>query len=64
LEGIVKKWLDRGYGFIEVEGKDDDVFVHQSALEGAYELREGQKVEFGIEDSPKGQRAVNVKIIE
>ena len=64
MEGIVKRWLDRGYGFIEVEGKDDDVFVHQSALEGAYELREGQKVEFEIEDSPKGPRAANVKIIE
>ena len=64
MEGIVKRWLDRGYGFIEVEGKDDDVFVHQSALEGAYELREGQKVEFDIEDSPKGPRAANVKIIE
>lgn len=64
MEGIVKRWLDRGYGFIEVEGKDDDVFVHQSSLEGAYELREGQKVEFEIEDSPKGPRAANVKIIE
>ncbi len=64
MEGVVKRWLDRGYGFIGVEGEDDDVFVHQSALEGAYELREGQKVEFDIEDSPKGPRAVNVKIIE
>jgi len=64
LEGVVKRWLDRGYGFIGVEGEDDDVFVHQSALEGAYELREGQKVEFDIEDSPRGPRAVNVKIIE
>jgi CspA family cold shock protein len=64
LEGVVKRWLDRGYGFIGVEGEDDDVFVHQSALEGAYELREGQRVEFDVEDSPKGPRAVNVKIIE
>jgi CspA family cold shock protein len=64
LEGVVKRWLDRGYGFIGVEGEDDDVFVHHSALEGAYELREGQKVEFEVEDSPKGPRAVNVKIIE
>jgi len=64
LEGVVKRWLDRGYGFIGVEGEDDDVFVHHSALEGAYELREGQKVEFDVEDSPKGPRAVNVKIIE
>lgn len=64
MEGVVKRWLDRGYGFIGVEGEDDDVFVHHSALEGAYELREGQKVEFEVEDSPKGPRAVNVKIIE
>ena len=63
MEGVVKRWLDRGYGFIGVEGKDDDVFVHHSALEGAYELREGQRVEFDVEDSPKGPRAVNVKII-
>jgi len=48
LEGTVKRWLDRGYGFI---GVDD-------------ELREGQKVEFDLEDSPKGPRAVNVKVIE
>lgn len=64
MEGIVKRWLDRGYGFIKVEGKDDDVFVHNNDIEGVFELREGQKVEFDIEDSPKGPRAVNVKIIE
>lgn len=64
MEGIVKRWLDRGYGFIGVEGKDDDVFVHHTELEGSFELREGQKVEFDIEDSPKGPRAVKVKIVE
>jgi CspA family cold shock protein len=64
LEGIVKKWLDRGYGFIDVEGNDDDVFVHHSSLDGAYELSEGQNVTFDIEDSPKGPRAINVKIVE
>jgi len=64
LEGIVKRWLDRGYGFIEVEGEEDDIFVHNSSIQGAFELREGQKVEFEVEDSPKGPRAVNVKIVE
>jgi CspA family cold shock protein len=64
LEGIVKRWLDRGYGFIGVEGNDEDVFVHHSGLNGAFELREGQNVEFDLEDSPKGPRAVNVKIVE
>jgi CspA family cold shock protein len=64
VEGIVKRWLDRGYGFIGVEDNDEDVFVHQSELDGVYELRTGQKVEFDIESSPRGPRAVNVKIIE
>ena len=64
MEGIVKKWLDRGFGFIAVEGQDDEVFVHHTNLDGVYELREGQKVEFDIEDSPKGPRAANVKLIE
>jgi CspA family cold shock protein len=64
LEGIVKRWLDRGYGFIDVDGMEDDVFVHQSELEGAFQLREGQKVEFDVEDSPKGPRALNVKVVE
>jgi CspA family cold shock protein len=64
LEGIVKRWLDRGYGFIEVEGQDDQVFVHYTALDGVSELVEGQKVEFEVEDSPKGPRALNVKLVE
>ena len=64
MEGIVKRWLDRGYGFIDVDGMEDDVFVHQSELEGAFQLREGQKVEFDVEDSPKGPRALNVKVVE
>jgi CspA family cold shock protein len=64
LEGIVKRWLDRGYGFISVEGNDDDVFVHHSSLDGAFELREGQNVKFDMENSPKGPSAVNVKIVE
>ncbi len=64
MEGIVKKWLDRGFGFIGVEGQDDEVFVHHTALDGVSELREGQKVEFDVEDGPKGPRASNVKVVE
>jgi CspA family cold shock protein len=64
LEGTVKRWLDRGFGFIAVEGQDDEVFVHHTSLDGVSELREGQKVEFEVEDGPKGPRAKNVKIVE
>ncbi len=64
MEGTVKRWLDRGFGFIAVEGQDDEVFVHHTSLDGVSELREGQKVEFEIEDGPKGPRANNVKVVE
>ena len=63
MRGKVKVWLGRGYGIIKVEGMDDDVFVHQSGVEGASQLQEGQEVEFDLEDSPRGPRAVNVKIV-
>lgn len=64
MEGIVKKWLDgRGFGFIEVDDSEDDVFVHHSELQGTYSLMSGQKVEFEVEDSDKGPRATDVKVI-
>lgn len=57
------KWFsnDKGYGFISREG-GDDVFVHYSAIEGGgfRTLREGQRVEFNVEEGPKGLRAVDV----
>jgi CspA family cold shock protein len=64
LEGTVKRWLDRGYGFIGVMGKEDDVFVHRNDIAETFQLKEGQRVKFDLEDSPKGPRAVNVEILE
>jgi CspA family cold shock protein len=61
-QGIVKWFNDqKGYGFITPEnGKD--VFVHHSAIqgEGFKSLAEGQKVEFNVEQGPKGEQATNV----
>jgi len=58
------KWFDeaKGYGFIAQEN-GPDVFVHFSAIDmpGFKTLREGQIVEFDIEQSPKGPQAKNVK---
>ena len=57
------KWFNesKGFGFISREG-GEDVFVHFSAItaDGFRTLTEGQKVEFSIEQSPKGPQAVNV----
>jgi CspA family cold shock protein len=65
MKGIVKTWMDgRGYGFIKPEDSQDDVFVHYSGLKGAYNLNRGQRVEFEVEDTYRGPRAFNVKILE
>jgi CspA family cold shock protein len=62
LLGTVK-WFNatKGYGFIGRE-EGEDVFVHFSAveMEGYRRLKEGQKVEFSIEQGPKGIQAANV----
>ncbi|PKO20448.1 MAG: cold-shock protein [Chloroflexi bacterium HGW-Chloroflexi-1] len=62
VQGTVK-WFNagKGYGFIAREG-GEDVFVHYSALqsEGYRSLNEGQRVEFTVEQGPKGLQASNV----
>ncbi len=59
------KWFNdaKGFGFIEQDNGDADVFVHFSAIrgEGYKSLREGQAVEFDIERDAKGLRAANVR---
>jgi CspA family cold shock protein len=60
------KWFNgsKGYGFITREG-GPDVFVHFSAIqgEGFKNLEEGQKVEFAVEQGPKGPQASNVTLM-
>lgn len=58
------KWFDdaKGFGFIERED-GPDVFVHQTAIEmtGFRTLKEDQKVEFEVQEGPKGPKAENVR---
>jgi CspA family cold shock protein len=54
--GTVKFYNDqRGYGFIQPDNGQKDVFVHATALEraGISGLREGQKVRFNTENDPR-----------
>ena len=63
-KGKIKKVVhDRGFGFIsDTDGRE--VFFHQSSLVGITfdTLKGDEEVEFEVEDSPKGPRAVNVTI--
>ncbi len=59
------KWFSRtkGYGFIKPDGENqEDVFVHYTAIrgEGFRNLEEGERVEFSIQQTPKGPQAVDV----
>ncbi|OQA91838.1 MAG: putative cold shock protein A [Elusimicrobia bacterium ADurb.Bin231] len=62
------KWFNnaKGYGFIAKEDGSGDVFVHYSTVsgDGFKSLSEGDTVEFDIVDSPKGQKAENVKKVQ
>jgi CspA family cold shock protein len=62
--GIVK-WFNasKGYGFISPTSGGDDVFAHFSAIEmeGYRTLKQGQQVEFEIQNGPKGPQAASIR---
>ncbi len=61
-QGTVKFFNDsKGFGFITEEGSDNDHFVHISGL--IDEVREGDVVEFDLQEGKKGMNAVNVKVV-
>src|SRR5688500_8914367 len=61
------KWFsdDKGYGFITPDDGEKDVFVHHTAIAGSgfKSLAEGTKVEYEVEQGPKGPNAANVRPI-
>jgi len=61
MNGKVKWYNSRkGYGFIT--GEDEkDIFVHRTSLPQSIFLKEGDKVEYEIEQSEKGPKAINIK---
>ncbi|HEY0010336.1 MAG TPA: cold shock domain-containing protein [Candidatus Paceibacterota bacterium] len=64
-KGTIVKINPNGFGFIKTEGATKDVFFHANELVNSRidDLREGDEVEFDIEESPKGPNAVRVNKI-
>ena len=62
---IVRLLTDKAFGFISDEGGVEH-FFHQTAVQDAVfeTLREGQRVEFTVEESTKGPRAGDVRVSE
>ena len=59
------KWFNpkKGYGFIDQDGDDKDMFIHITALQQANisGLNEGDKISYDVEEENGKQSAVNIK---
>ena len=56
------KWYNprKGYGFVEGEdGKD--IFIHRSSVPQGIFLKEGDAIEYEVEETDKGPKAINIK---
>jgi len=64
MKGKISKYLSyRGYGFISVEEREKDIFFHMSKYPVTEMPTQGQLLEFTVEETPKGEEAVNIKIV-
>ena len=68
MKGVVI-WFNnsKGFGFLKPDDGSPDVFAHFSAIQskGYKSLKEGQRVEFDIEQGPKGKpQAANVAVVD
>ncbi|NPD90290.1 MAG: cold shock domain-containing protein [Asgard group archaeon] len=65
MKGTIKKILAiRGFGFIERESEDEDLYFHWSKTQDDfYYLKVGDEVEFDLEKTKDKQQAINVTSI-
>ena len=64
MKGTVKFFHDQnGYGFIETDDMDDDVYFDVDEQEEGFEVEEGDGVEFDQEEGDKGPKALNVTLV-
>ena len=61
-QGTVKFFnAEKGFGFIKHDDSNKETFVHVSGL--LSDIKEGDKVEFDLQEGKKGMNAVNVKLV-
>ncbi len=61
-QGTVKFFnSEKGFGFIKHDDSDKETFVHVSGLNN--DIKEGDKVEFELQNGKKGLNAVNVTVV-
>ena len=61
-QGTVKFFnSEKGFGFIKHSDSDKETFVHVSGL--INDIKEGDQVEFELQNGKKGMNAVNVTVI-
>jgi len=64
MTGTVKFFNgSKGFGFITNDETGEDIFVHETSLDGV-KLNEGDKVEYSEEEGRKGKVAANITLIE
>ena len=61
-QGTVKFFnAEKGFGFIKHDDSNKETFVHISGLNG--DIKEGDKVEFELQEGKKGMNSVNVTVV-
>jgi cold shock protein len=62
-QGTVKFFnAEKGFGFIKHNDSNTETFVHASGLKSPT-IKEGDNVEFDLQEGKKGMNAVNVEVI-
>ena len=62
MKGTVKRIMyEKNFGFLSVEGEEKDIFFHRTGVKDDFnDLRDGEEVEFDLEDTDRGPQATNI----
>ena len=64
MKGTIQKYFsNRGFGFIEIDGSEDNIFFHRSNYPVNDIPSIGQDVEFILVETPKGNEAKEIKLV-